>query len=39
MDELKESLQDYPSKYTKWFQLAFPKMQHWWSQRYKNVVV
>jgi isopentenyl-diphosphate delta-isomerase len=29
MDELKESLQSHPQKYTEWFKIAFPKLQNY----------
>jgi isopentenyl-diphosphate delta-isomerase len=36
MNEIRESLQTHPAKYTAWFQLAFPKIEDWWNQSYKN---
>jgi len=35
---IRHSLQTHPQKYTAWFQLAFPKVEDWWSQQYKNKV-
>jgi len=30
MDEVLQSLQDEPAKYTAWFHIAFPKVYDWW---------
>jgi isopentenyl-diphosphate delta-isomerase len=38
MQELGESLITHPQKYTAWFHLAFPKIENWWNQRYKDKV-
>ena len=35
---INQSLQADPEKYTAWFQLAFPKIERWWDQHYKNKV-
>jgi isopentenyl-diphosphate delta-isomerase len=37
MEELKESLQLCPQKYTVWFRLAFPLIEKWWSERYAAI--
>jgi isopentenyl-diphosphate delta-isomerase len=37
--EIRHSLQTHPEKYTVWFHLAFPKLEHWWNPDYKNGVV
>lgn len=34
MDWVRRELQELPGLYTAWFQLAFPKMEPWWQQRY-----
>lgn len=36
--EIHQNLKTQPQKYTAWFQLAFPKIEDWWNQRYKNKV-
>ncbi len=36
--EIHQNLQTQPQKYTAWFQLAFPKIEAWWNQRYKDKV-
>lgn len=33
MEAIQESLQKNPEIYTRWFHIAFPKMQQWWLQR------
>jgi isopentenyl-diphosphate delta-isomerase len=30
MEDISESLQSHPQKYTAWFHLAFPKVYEWW---------
>lgn len=37
MEDLKESLQLHPQKYTVWFRLAFPLVEKWWSVRYATI--
>ncbi len=39
MQELKNSLQIRPEKYTAWFQLAFPLIENWWNSRYQGIVM
>jgi isopentenyl-diphosphate Delta-isomerase len=39
MEDIASSLKNDPSKYTTWFRLAFPKIETWWEQRYKNNMV
>ncbi|MGZ5220907.1 MAG: isopentenyl-diphosphate Delta-isomerase [Chitinophagaceae bacterium] len=36
MQEIRDSLQSSAQKYTAWFQLAFPKIETWWKERYKK---
>lgn len=36
--QIQDSLKEYPEKYTAWFHIAFPKVENWWNQRYKNRV-
>ena len=38
MEWIRQSLKSEPEKYTAWFHLAFPKIEDWWNQRYKNKV-
>jgi isopentenyl-diphosphate delta-isomerase len=38
MQEVSDSLQSHPQKYTAWFRLAFPKIEDWWNNQYKNKV-
>jgi isopentenyl-diphosphate delta-isomerase len=33
MDDISESLQSHPKKYTAWFHLAFPKILNWWQNQ------
>lgn len=39
IQEIRNSLQTHPEKYTAWFHLAFPGIKEWWSLRYKDKVV
>jgi isopentenyl-diphosphate delta-isomerase len=34
IEEIKKGLREEPGKYTEWFQIAFPKIEAWWKQRY-----
>lgn len=34
MSELKKSLETHPQKYTAWFQLAFPRIEQYWKEKY-----
>ncbi|RYY60402.1 MAG: isopentenyl-diphosphate Delta-isomerase [Chitinophagaceae bacterium] len=36
MDELKESIRFKPEVYTEWFKLAFPRIETWWLEHFKN---
>jgi len=38
MQDISDSLQDYPLRYTAWFRLAYPRIENWWNARYKNKV-
>lgn len=38
MTDIRHSLQTHPQKYTAWFQLAFPKIEEWWNEQYKDQV-
>ena len=38
MNEISESMQQNPMRYTAWFRLAFPKIENWWNNRYLNKV-
>jgi isopentenyl-diphosphate delta-isomerase len=37
MSQLKESIQDYPYKFTYWFRLALPKIEEWWVNQYGDL--
>ncbi len=39
VQKIREDLQANSPKYTAWFHLAFPKIENWWNERYKNKVV
>jgi isopentenyl-diphosphate delta-isomerase len=39
MAEVRRSLSDDPQQFSKWFFLAFPKIEEWWQMRYKNAAV
>ena len=36
VQEIQQNLKNHPQKYTPWFHLAFPKIENWWIERYKN---
>jgi isopentenyl-diphosphate delta-isomerase len=36
--DVRSSLKEHPQKFSSWFQLAFPKTEAWWQQRYKSLV-
>lgn len=38
MEEVNQSLQQTPEKYTTWFRLAFPGIENWWNKKYENRV-
>ncbi|MDZ4794078.1 MAG: isopentenyl-diphosphate Delta-isomerase [Bacteroidota bacterium] len=38
MSEIHQNLVTSPGKYTAWFHLAFPKIEHWWKQRYNGLL-
>lgn len=38
MEDLAQSLQSHPDKYTAWFQIAFPKILPWWSNNFNSKV-
>jgi isopentenyl-diphosphate Delta-isomerase len=38
MDEISHSLHQQPGRFTAWFRLAFPKVESWWNEHYKNRV-
>lgn len=39
MQDISDTLKRSPFRYTAWFHLAFPMIENWWSDRYKNMVV
>jgi isopentenyl-diphosphate delta-isomerase len=39
MQELRNSLQTHPGKYTAWFHLAFPGIEEWWRRHFKEIVL
>jgi isopentenyl-diphosphate Delta-isomerase len=36
MQEIQQNLETHPQKYTAWFRIAFPKIEKWWKERYKD---
>jgi isopentenyl-diphosphate delta-isomerase len=38
-EEIKQSLQSHPQKYTVWFHLVFTRVQEWYAQKTKNTAV
>ena len=36
-EDLKNSLEEQPEKFTAWFRLAFPKIEKWWKENYKSI--
>ena len=38
VQEIQHSLKTHPAKYTSWFHLAFPGVEEWWNQQYKDKV-
>jgi len=36
IEEIRIDLQSNPGKYTAWFLIAFPKIEKWWFQQYRN---
>jgi isopentenyl-diphosphate Delta-isomerase len=36
--DIRHSLETHPQKYTTWFHLAFPGIEAWWRERYKDMV-
>jgi isopentenyl-diphosphate delta-isomerase len=39
MEDIKDSLQSHPHKYTVWFLLAFPQIEKWWQLSYPSLSV
>ncbi len=37
MKNIRHSLETHPKKYTAWFHPAFPKIEDWWSKKYKDI--
>lgn len=37
MAELKNRIQEHPRKFTSWFCIAFPRIEHWWIQQYSGI--
>jgi len=35
MNEIRKDIDQNPDHFTSWFKIAFPKMESWWSQRFK----
>lgn len=35
MNDIRRGIEQNPGQFTSWFKIAFPKMESWWSQRYK----
>ena len=38
LEEVHNSLQQQPQKFSQWFHLAFPKIEEWWNLRYKKAM-
>jgi len=36
IDEIRDALKSNPADYTAWFHIAFPKIEEWWNQQYRN---
>ncbi|MFN2456958.1 MAG: isopentenyl-diphosphate Delta-isomerase [Chitinophagaceae bacterium] len=36
LQEIKWSMQEQPHKFSSWFKLAFPAIETWWHQQYRN---
>lgn len=36
--EIKEDMERQPEKFTTWFRIAFPRVEHWWQKKYKEPV-
>lgn len=36
MEDIKEEMDQHADQFTTWFTIAFPKIETWWSQRYKE---
>jgi isopentenyl-diphosphate Delta-isomerase len=39
IQDVKQSLESHPQKYTAWFHLAFPKIEQWWNEQLKEEIV
>lgn len=37
MTTLIHEIKDYPQKFTSWFKIAFPKIEHWWRSEFVNL--
>ena len=37
IQEIKNTMETHPQKYTAWFHIAFPKIEEWWESRYQNI--
>ena len=38
LPDIHQSLKEHPEKFSKWFQLAFPKVEEWWQHNHKTIV-
>ncbi len=38
MDEIRQSIDRTPQKFSIWFRAAFPKIEEWWEKKYRNAV-
>ena len=38
VNEINQNLKTHSQLYTAWFHLAFPKIQEWWGEQYKNKI-
>lgn len=39
MEDIRNSLQSYPEKFTAWLTIVFPKIEEWWRDRYKQFII
>lgn len=38
LEDVRNSLQEHPQKFTQWLLLAFPKIEQWWQVRYPQLI-
>jgi isopentenyl-diphosphate delta-isomerase len=37
MEQIRWAIENQPGKFTSWFRIAFPKIEAWWGERYREV--